>query len=48
MNIEDVIVGSINASVSEAFPLILGFPQPAGQNKEHPYVHPHAVPDGGV
>jgi hypothetical protein len=35
------------ASVSVAFPLILGFPQLAGQNKEHPYVHP-AVPDGGV
>jgi len=35
------------ASVSIAFPLILGFPQLAGQNKEHPYVHP-AVPDEGV
>jgi hypothetical protein len=35
-----MIIGSIKASVSEAFPSILWFPQPAGQNKEHPYVCP--------
>jgi hypothetical protein len=46
-NNEDMITGSIRASVSKALPLILGFLQPAGQDKEHPYVRP-AVPDGGV
>jgi hypothetical protein len=40
INNEDMNIVSIKATVSEAFPLILGFPQLAGQNKEHPYVCP--------